>query len=58
MNTLSFIVGMASGALIVGMVASFGATDNQVLHEVGIERIEKCHNVHSNWYEIVWKEVK
>lgn len=26
------------------------------LHEVGIERIEECHNAHSNWYEIVWKE--
>lgn len=28
------------------------------LRQVGIERIEHCHNVHSNWFEIVWKEEK
>lgn len=58
MDTLSFMVGMAAGAMLTGMAAFFSATDNQVLHKVGIERIEKCHNVHSNWYEIVWKETK
>lgn len=58
MNALNFIIGSAVGALIVATLSFLGTTDNQVLHEVGIERIEKCHNIHSNWYEIVWKEAK
>lgn len=61
-------MGEMSGFLFVVLISAFvggiiggGCTytsyeDN--LHQVGIERIEYCHNVHSNWYEIVWKEEK
>lgn len=45
----------------VGGIIGGGCTytiNKDSLHQVGIERIEFCHNVHSNWYEIVWKEEK
>lgn len=47
---------------VIGLIAMFipcvrNTTPDAILRKVGIERIEHCHNTHSNWYEIVWKEV-
>lgn len=56
-SELSFIVGVLLGAfLAVGLtaVAINDWVNPSTLNKAGIERIEKCHNTHSNWVEIVW----
>lgn len=61
MTLMQVLSGLWVALIILGIVAPCivdrlnGATRSQ-LEAVGIERIERCHNVHSNWYEIVWIE--
>lgn len=46
---LTFVIAMMSSAL----------TDlKSDMEAVGIEKFVRCNNTHSNWVEIVWKEVK
>lgn len=43
--------------LILGIAVAVIACESshrRELSSVGIDHIEHCHNVHSNWYEIVW----
>lgn len=50
------IIGLSIGFLLGTMISSAANSERtaKMLNSVGIERIEKCHNVHSNWSEIVW----
>ena len=63
MECFDFFVGMLAGVFLTALLITVTQRDNYVLkidlRAVGIDRIEKCHNVHSNWCEIVWsKEAK
>lgn len=55
------LVGIVVGAT-TGAIATYTrmddkiTTEHEMLRAVGIDRVEYCHNVHSNWYEIVWRE--
>jgi len=51
-----FLLGFTAGMLVSTLVAVRHHYSNSTLRAVGIERIEKCHNTHSNWYEIVWSD--
>ena len=48
--TISALIGVCIGGCCVEK------SNKHDLDSVGIDRIEKCHNTSSNWYEIVWKE--
>lgn len=53
-----FLIGAILSASLISVAIKEKTTPNSRLHKVGIERIEECHNTKSNWYEIVWMEVK
>jgi len=47
-----FMIGLILG-LICGSIYT-GFCFDTTLNRAGIEKLEKCHNTHSNWVEIVW----
>lgn len=53
-DAIVFILGVMMATILICISLPNHMVKKSVLREVGIERIEKCHNVHSNWYEIVW----
>lgn len=53
----AFALGLFGG-LVFGTQCIAPTIEKNHLSAVGIERIEKCHNVYSNWHEIVWAEKK
>lgn len=52
-NFNCFCFGVIITSVICGFIIIPFRVDS-ALHSVGIERIEHCHNAHSNWNEIVW----
>lgn len=58
---LSYFVCFCFGVIFMCMVGTLVISpirESRILHSVGIDRIEECHNVHSNWSEIVWMDHK
>lgn len=56
-SEMSFIVGVILGAFLAVSLTAVAISDwvnPSTLNKAGIDRIEKCHNAHSNWVEIVW----
>lgn len=54
--SVAVLIGFVIGVLTTTVACVINATSDTCLREVGIERIEHCHNTQSNWYEIVWIE--
>lgn len=52
------VIFLASTSMLFGSIGGclVDYSRNYDLHQVGIERIEECHNTKSNWYEIVWMD--